>query len=121
MGERSRFKEERDVLEMRKEANVIRIQLVRQVIARKRSLSSEIDSGHKRRNKNGIQKAKKKNVNEKNVMSERPIVGGVSTRSRNGAPSRKGYVINDRMTKSCLLYTSPSPRDKRQSRMPSSA
>ena len=25
------------------------------------------------------------------------------------------------MTSSCLLYTSPSPRDKRQSRMPSSA
>ena len=24
-------------------------------------------------------------------------------------------------TKNCLLYTSPSPRDKRQSRMPSSA
>ena len=24
-------------------------------------------------------------------------------------------------TKTCLLYTSPSPRDKRQSRMPSSA
>ena len=26
-----------------------------------------------------------------------------------------------KMTGSCLLYTSPSPRDKRQSRMPSSA
>ena len=25
------------------------------------------------------------------------------------------------LDKSCLLYTSPSPRDKRQSRMPSSA
>ena len=25
------------------------------------------------------------------------------------------------MYESCLLYTSPSPRDKRQSRMPSSA
>ena len=25
------------------------------------------------------------------------------------------------VTKACLLYTSPSPRDKRQSRMPSSA
>ena len=25
------------------------------------------------------------------------------------------------ITKACLLYTSPSPRDKRQSRMPSSA
>ena len=28
-------------------------------------------------------------------------------------------IINGRWT--CLLYTSPSPRDKRQSRMPSSA
>ena len=27
----------------------------------------------------------------------------------------------DAVTKDCLLYTSPSPRDKRQSRMPSSA
>ena len=36
------------------------------------------------------------------------------------------YVWDDRLMKwrprkSCLLYTSPSPRDKRQSRMPSSA
>ena len=30
------------------------------------------------------------------------------------------YVQVDLM-KGCLLYTSPSPRDKRQSRMPSSA
>ena len=29
--------------------------------------------------------------------------------------------IFDEVTKHCLLYTSPSPRDKRQSRMPSSA
>ena len=32
--------------------------------------------------------------------------------------------VNDQgkiMPRSCLLYTSPSPRDKRQSRMPSSA
>ena len=28
---------------------------------------------------------------------------------------------NDNLTRACLLYTSPSPRDKRQSRMPSSA
>ena len=33
-----------------------------------------------------------------------------------------GYDINAAMIgRSCLLYTSPSPRDKRQSRMPSSA
>ena len=29
--------------------------------------------------------------------------------------------IADMLSKICLLYTSPSPRDKRQSRMPSSA
>ena len=31
------------------------------------------------------------------------------------------YSISDELISSCLLYTSPSPRDKRQSRMPSSA
>ena len=30
-------------------------------------------------------------------------------------------VVTDDLRGSCLLYTSPSPRDKRQSRMPSSA
>ena len=30
-------------------------------------------------------------------------------------------VILDELTKDCLLYTSPSPRDQRGSRMPSSA
>nr|CUV15983.1 protein of unknown function [Ralstonia solanacearum] len=38
-----------------------------------------------------------------------------------GATTNRGTVeaLND--VKICLLYTSPSPRDKRQSRMPSSA
>ena len=31
------------------------------------------------------------------------------------------FFTNYQSNKSCLLYTSPSPRDKRQSRMPSSA
>ena len=33
----------------------------------------------------------------------------------------KTFLNNGGCFKSCLLYTSPSPRDKRQSRMPSSA
>ena len=37
----------------------------------------------------------------------------------NLAPGR--YWVSGRVVDSCLLYTSPSPRDKRQSRMPSSA
>ena len=31
------------------------------------------------------------------------------------------FTKEDYNNKACLLYTSPSPRDKRQSRMPSSA
>ena len=31
------------------------------------------------------------------------------------------YKVAKRKARVCLLYTSPSPRDKRQSRMPSSA
>ena len=34
---------------------------------------------------------------------------------------RESRMDSIRMFSSCLLYTSPSPRDKRQSRMPSSA
>ena len=33
----------------------------------------------------------------------------------------KGFGADIDDLKTCLLYTSPSPRDKRQSRMPSSA
>ena len=33
---------------------------------------------------------------------------------------RLGFMVR-KQAKGCLLYTSPSPRDKRQSRMPSSA
>ena len=36
-------------------------------------------------------------------------------------PILEGLDGTNKMSKSCLLYTSPSPRDKRQSRMPSSA
>ena len=35
--------------------------------------------------------------------------------------ARQNYVIFNGFSGFCLLYTSPSPRDKRQSRMPSSA
>ena len=34
---------------------------------------------------------------------------------------RMFHVIVHALNQGCLLYTSPSPRDKRQSRMPSSA
>ena len=36
-------------------------------------------------------------------------------------PASEGYIRQVVQLTDCLLYTSPSPRDKRQSRMPSSA
>ena len=50
----------------------------------------------------------------------------VNTAKRTGAQVRGPIPLPTRIEKvtvlrSCLLYTSPSPRDKRQSRMPSSA
>ena len=35
--------------------------------------------------------------------------------------NEKNFPIENIVPLACLLYTSPSPRDKRQSRMPSSA
>ena len=54
-------------------------------------------------------------------VKERPInftVGDINGPS--DAVSAIGSVIQA-LSSGCLLYTSPSPRDKRQSRMPSSA
>ena len=33
----------------------------------------------------------------------------------------KIYTLDDKVNRACLLYTSPSPRDVEESRMPSSA
>ena len=39
----------------------------------------------------------------------------------NGAKVRQTGIVNDLTFNICLLYTSPSPRDRTRSRMPSSA
>ena len=50
---------------------------------------------------------------------EKPfVVSSLELFSSNNINNNDG---SDTTTNSCLLYTSPSPRDKRQSRMPSSA
>ena len=43
--------------------------------------------------------------------------------NKTAAPTLASYSIKEAVDRAgiCLLYTSPSPRDKRQSRMPSSA
>ena len=63
--------------------------------------------------------AKGYNPTKKGRNSYHPLMAFVSqTRMVANAWLRPGNTAD---SSSCLLYTSPSPRDKRQSRMPSSA
>ena len=58
------------------------------------------------------------NAEEKEVGQALVYIDYVELQDMEGtAKGRLGFVN----IKGCLLYTSPSPRDKRQSRMPSSA
>ena len=47
------------------------------------------------------------------------VAGALSSTAEKSAASAE--ALNIPRSYACLLYTSPSPRDKRQSRMPSSA
>ena len=65
------------------------------------------------------------------AMTSAPVMAVVASRFLFGAASGcalpasaaavAAHVPEERRSGACLLYTSPSPRDKRQSRMPSSA
>ena len=49
------------------------------------------------------------------------IDGPITANNPMGVHHAWGRTLKDIFNRYCLLYTSPSPRDKRQSRMPSSA
>ena len=55
------------------------------------------------------------------VSKEGKIVKVLDNQQYNSYRLKKGESFNYGQFKSCLLYTSPSPRDNRVSRMPSSA
>ena len=51
------------------------------------------------------------------IIYKKELINDMSPEERSG----NGIFLSLQYPISCLLYTSPSPRDKRQSRMPSSA
>ena len=56
------------------------------------------------------------------ILYPTDTVWGLGCDATNCSAIEKIYQLKKRSLKTpCLLYTSPSPRDKRQSRMPSSA
>ena len=54
----------------------------------------------------------------KTKMNRRVLLGALGAYFALG---QAGHAMTAVQAETCLLYTSPSPRDKRQSRMPSSA
>ena len=60
-------------------------------------------------------------VGEKQIMSAMAMGNAAMNGTRLIGPALAGMLIVWNGVEACLLYTSPSPRDKRQSRMPSSA
>ena len=54
-------------------------------------------------------------INKSIFMKSLKLPGMLSVKSK------KGLDYMDMILKTCLLYTSPSPRDRQKSRMPSSA
>ena len=58
---------------------------------------------------------------EAQQMKEAGIKGGTLTSGIDAWLKRVDYPIIDKWYHNCLLYTSPSPRDRTRSRMPSSA
>ena len=65
-------------------------------------------------------------INEKDLQIDRLSKMALEDPSTNGNPKKLNIedmkiMYQHSMSGNCLLYTSPSPRDKRQSRMPSSA
>ena len=100
VGECEIYKEERDVLE----------KSMRKIDERSVEKFGTLDCSEKTINilgdrwwpqtakQQGDKKSKKFLCNTWEKRNERPDVGGVSMRTRNGAPSRKGCVVNGRMT-----------------------
>ena len=67
------------------------------------------------------EKVAKGNSTIENSLSPREIVSELDRFVVGQNKAKRAVAIALRNRWSCLLYTSPSPRDKRQSRMPSSA
>ena len=61
------------------------------------------------------------NMNDKNFDLVMPAAKKLILENDIDANIMQGTGKDGRITKGCLLYTSPSPRDRTRSRMPSSA
>ena len=92
------------------------------------ALSSKLDSFIEKATANMNSSTQKEKVDSSSESTTHPyrLSDNEAGPSKGVVPSkkRKKSTAQNNLTQSkklCLLYTSPSPRDKRQSRMPSSA
>ena len=79
----------------------------------------ETDARKNYRKRSGSQTVRTLSVNQVNVNMKGGKTVRATVKNVVGNDADPNYIRRNIVT--CLLYTSPSPRDKRQSRMPSSA
>ena len=99
VGECETCKEERDVLEMRK-IDECGMEKFGTLDSSKKTIAIQGDRWWTQTAKQQEDKISKKCLcNIRKKRNERPNVVSVSIRSRNGAPRRKGWVVNYQMTR----------------------
>ena len=99
-GECEIFKEEQDALEEMRKLDGYAMEEVRRLESSEETIAILRDRWWPQTAKqDGDRISKQFLCNMWKKRNERPNVGGVSIRSRNGAPSRKGCEVNGQMTK----------------------
>ena len=103
VGECAIYKEERDASEDMSEIDVFDMEEFGRLESSEKTIAILGDSWWPQTAKqDGANISKQFLCNTCKKRDERPHVGGVSARSRNGSPSRKGCVVNGQMTNASI-------------------
>ena len=99
--------------------------LVSDIIAKRRNSSSEADIIRQENSKqirNALSSSRQQKKTELDIQNAKTALEDIDRlKKAKEAEELKAKEAEKEIKKTCLLYTSPSPRDRQKSRMPSSA
>ena len=85
-----------------------------------KQVANQMKSGGRVKKMGGGMSTRRRDMKSGYYPDDMGMKGGPMMK-KGGRVKKKKQGYKDRKDESCLLYTSPSPRDMRRSRMPSSA